>query len=141
MSQPNPRLGCLVGGCFIILWCSIAFGMAITALQWGAPFIFAMVPFGMGFFGIVVFLAVAKSCRGAYPLPRRTRRDYVTYSGDSMEGEDTSYQREGKPSYQAPSMCPSCGADISTDEVDWVAPLKAVCPYCETVMDAVERSW
>jgi len=45
-----------------------------------------------------------------------------------------------KKTYEAPSYCPSCGAAVSTDEVDWVAPLKAVCPYCETVMDAVERS-
>ena len=140
MSLEGSRMGNVVGICFMVLWCSVAFGMGITALQWGAPFFFALVPFGMGLFGIVMCIAISKQGRMAYPLPRRKDRDYVTYSGDSMV-HDYSDARHDRRSFQAPSFCPSCGAAISTDEVDWVAPLKAVCPYCETVMDAVERTW
>ena len=123
----------------MILWCSIAFGMGIMALLWGAPIFFTLVAFGMGSFGIMICITIAKQQGASYPLPRRTRRDYVTYTGDSMSHDYSS--SSDRKSYEAPSTCPSCGVSISTDEVDWVAPLKAVCPYCETIMDAVERSW
>ncbi len=138
MSHSNTRGGCVVGVCFMFVWCSIAFGIGITALQMGAPIIFTLAPFGMGAFGIVMCITIARKGRMAYPRPRRSFRDYPTYTGDSMGVEHSPPQHE-KRSYQAPSTCPSCGASISTNEVDWVAPLKAVCPYCETVMDAVER--
>ena len=120
------------------LWCGTAFGMGYIALTAGAPIIFPLVAFGMGGFGIVMCITIARRQGTSSPLPRRSYSDQVTYTGDYRSPYS---QSTDKKSYRAPSTCPSCGAAISTDEVDWVAPLKAVCPYCETVMDAVEDSW
>lgn len=138
MSLQNNRSGMIVGFCFMLLWCGTAFGMGITALQWGAPLIFPMVAFGMGGFGIVLCVTMCRQ-QGQAGMPQGImRRDRRTYTGDYTSPYASAPDRK---EYEAPSYCPSCGAAISTDEVDWVAPLKAVCPYCETVIDAVERSW
>ncbi|MFW9806836.1 MAG: hypothetical protein ACFFFK_08915 [Candidatus Thorarchaeota archaeon] len=136
MSQQNTRAGNIVGICFMIFWCSIAFGMGITAWSWGAPPFFSLVAFGMGGFGIVICLTTFRRRSLTYPQQRSTQHDYMTYTGDYQSPHSQPVERK---SYEAPSYCPSCGASISTDEVDWVAPLKAVCPYCEAVIDAVER--
>jgi len=135
--------GKMVGICFMILWCSIAFGMGITALQWGAPFIFVLAPFGMGLFGVVFCIALA---RGGMPPMARTVRlrrysdEYVTHTGDSFGREYTPPREKRKSIYQVPSVCPSCGAAISTESVDWVGPLEAQCPYCMATFDAEERT-
>lgn len=42
---------------FMVLWCSVAFGMGITAISMGAPTIFGMVPFGMGIVGVVMIFS------------------------------------------------------------------------------------
>ena len=108
------------------------------ALSWGAPIFFPLVAFGMGGFGVVMAITIARQQGSARSSPRTTyTTDQVTYTGDYRSPYAHTPE---KKSYKAPSYCPSCGAAISTDEVDWVAPLKAVCPYCETVMDAVEDS-
>jgi hypothetical protein len=138
MSQQNTRSGTIVGVCFMILWCGTAFGMGITAWQWGAPIIFPLVTFGMGGFGIVLCVAICRQQSQASQQLQSTPRDYMTYTGDYQSPYTHSSERK---SYEAPSHCPSCGAAISTDEVDWVAPLKAVCPYCESVIDAIESPW
>lgn len=138
MSLQNTRAGNIVGICFMILWCSIAFGMGITAWSWGAPIFFPLVAFGMGGFGIVLCFTAFRRQNLTYPHQRRAQYDQMTYTGDYQSPYSGSAERK---SYEAPSHCPSCGASISTDEVDWVAPLKAVCPYCESVIDAVERDW
>ncbi|MHA1769501.1 MAG: hypothetical protein ACTSV3_06565 [Candidatus Thorarchaeota archaeon] len=35
-----------------------------------------------------------------------------------------------------PLKCPSCGADVSPENVDWVGPLEAKCAYCGATMRA-----
>ena len=35
---------------------------------------------------------------------------------------------------QLPGSCPKCGAPVHSDEVDWIDPRSAECPYCGTVL-------
>lgn len=35
-----------------------------------------------------------------------------------------------------PLKCPSCGAEVSHESVDWVGPLEAQCSYCSSTMRA-----
>lgn len=35
-----------------------------------------------------------------------------------------------------PERCPSCGASISQEGIDWVGPLEAKCTYCGGVLRA-----
>jgi len=42
--------------------------------------------------------------------------------------------------YGPPTECPSCGAQLSEENVDWVGPLRLQCPYCGATIDAVKRT-
>jgi predicted Zn-ribbon and HTH transcriptional regulator len=140
----DSKAGNIVGICFMVLWCTIAFGMGITSLQWGAPFLFVLAPFGMGIFGIVVCLAgflTQRKKQQQEPEIGRYHSESIVYTGDySLRTENQSQGRGRKSIYQIPSQCPSCGAAISTEEVDWVGPLQAKCPYCNATIDAAERT-
>ena len=136
----DSKAGNIIGICFMVLWCSMAFGMGITALQWGAPFLFVLAPFGMGIFGIVVCLAGFLSQRKKQQQPeiRRYSSESIVYTGDySLQPEPKSQNQ--KKVYMVPSHCPSCSVSINTEEIDWVGPLQAKCPNCGGVIDAEER--
>jgi len=38
-----------------------------------------------------------------------------------------------------PAECPKCDAPLRYDEVEWVGPRRAACPYCGQTVDLVER--
>lgn len=52
------------------------------------------------------------------------------FSREQLEGEVRSTQEMG----QLPARCPSCYAPLRTDEVVWIEPGRAECPYCGTVV-------
>jgi hypothetical protein len=134
--------GRIVTICFFILWCGIAFAMGIFAYQAGAPIIFPIFASAMGVFGILFCLRVNKQMGQKKPLRKRPvygyGDEYVTVTGDSRDSNLRPHGRE-KSVYQAPSLCTSCGASLSTDDVDWVGPLQLQCPYCNATIDAKER--
>ncbi|MFO7836942.1 MAG: hypothetical protein R6V83_09815 [Candidatus Thorarchaeota archaeon] len=97
--------------------------------------------FFFGFFGmfalfpiifIIIFIAVlVKMCRGmsqgisgvtvqppAFVIPEKRRRDSTRSDGSSMQ------------TVRLPERCPSCGASLSHETIDWVGPLEAKCSYC-----------
>jgi hypothetical protein len=41
---------------------------------------------------------------------------------------------ENSPRVQLPTNCPSCGAPIRSDQVDWVDQATAECPYCGSLV-------
>jgi hypothetical protein len=42
-----------------------------------------------------------------------------------------------QPRGHLPSTCPQCGGPLRTDEVDWIDPASAECPYCGSVVATV----
>ncbi len=146
------KLGCL---CFLVILCTMTFWMGFMWLQisqlGGMPFFIALVPFGMGFLGILGFISQIRSWRNPSP-------PQVLYQSESWTGDPpprTSYQSEPlgytgdyvvdvkshkpKPVYRLPPQCPSCNADISSEDVGWVGPLQARCPYCFKTIDLDEH--
>ena len=43
--------------------------------------------------------------------------------------------------YQVPNKCPECGGSLSNEEVDWVGPLQAKCPFCRTTVEAQPKEF
>jgi hypothetical protein len=123
----------------MIFWCAVAFGMGFMTLQFGAPIFVSLMPFGMGVLGIILFIAMLTSRPQRQQIDRISYDGYTTYSGDSMGPAYAPVRSEERTLYQVPSRCPSCGASISTEEVDWVGPLQARCPYCSATMDVEKR--
>ena len=52
------------------------------------------------------------------------------------EGRSTVVKVDRRIIYQVPKKCPECGGSLSNEEVDWVGPLQAKCPYCRTTIEA-----
>jgi hypothetical protein len=40
-----------------------------------------------------------------------------------------------------PAECPKCDAPLRYDEVEWVGPRRAACPYCGQTVDLVEQEF
>lgn len=139
----DSKVGYAVGICFMTLWCTIAFGMGISALQMGTPFLLVLVPFGMGVFGIVICIAGVVSQRRRQQKQSEIRRysgESIVYTGDYQLHPEPKPQNQKKV-YMVPSHCPSCGESINTEEIDWVGPLQAKCPNCGGAIDAEERTF
>jgi hypothetical protein len=123
------------GGWIIGVW-----AMGLFALQMGAPIIFPLFAFGMGCIPILFFAFVCRSKKKFEQQVgiQRYRDDTIVYTGDyQLDSEPES--KEPEKVYLIPAECPTCLKPISDDVVDWVGPLKAKCPYCETIIEAKEK--
>lgn len=47
--------------------------------------------------------------------------------------------REKSYIHEPPDVCPNCKAAISSEEVEWVGPLTARCPYCGASLKTQKR--
>ncbi|MFW9849071.1 MAG: hypothetical protein ACFFF4_08020 [Candidatus Thorarchaeota archaeon] len=56
-----------------------------------------------------------------------------TYESDSEEGI---YLSGTEDQYQFPKKCPYCGAVLKLDKVQWVDSVTALCPNCESAIQA-----
>lgn len=137
MSGPG-NSGKMVGVCFLTFFAFVTVSMGFTALSWGAPVIFAIVPFGMAGFAVVMMIAVLRG--GPRPPGPHSGADFVPPARQEPTVRYRPSPEQRKVVYQAPSECPKCGASLSSEKVDWVGPLQMVCPYCNATIDAVERS-
>jgi predicted RNA-binding Zn-ribbon protein involved in translation (DUF1610 family) len=121
--------------CFQILWTSIALGIGILIISFNPDAIlilFSLIPFGMGFLGILNIIYIIKSWNDPMKTSVGNLRSHTI--------RPNSVSRQ-KSVYRTPPICPSCGADINTETVDWVGPLQAKCPYCGATVDADERKF
>jgi hypothetical protein len=70
----------------------------------------------------------------------RYRDETMIYTGD-YEIDSKPETKEPEKVYLIPAECPSCNKPISSEQVDWVGPLKAKCPYCEAIIKAKEKTF
>lgn len=47
--------------------------------------------------------------------------------------------REKSYIHEPPDVCPNCKAAISNEDVEWVGPLSARCPYCGATLKTQKR--
>lgn len=137
--------------CFSTIWCTITFGIGILFLQIAQssenppPILFLIITtvicFGLGFFVLVLCVSEVRSGeKQETPAITRHHSEDIASSRDySITPEPVVQIRYEKSIYQMPTKCPSCGAAISTEEVDWVGPLQAKCPYCNATVDSQEK--
>jgi hypothetical protein len=96
-----------------------------------------MVMAAIGFFMCIAVLA--GSSRTTRPVDVGSGYSIST-TGDAMYADRRAQPiRRSKVIFQVPTQCPSCGAPLSSENIDWVGPLQAQCPYCFATVDASER--
>ncbi len=147
MESDHSGKGKVVIVCFMIMWVGTALSMGLFLFP--QPFFlpFGFVPFIMAAVGIVFCFAALRANSNTTRTRRRVGSGYsISTTGDAMyrdrESRSPSYQRPSKRIvYQIPSRCPSCGAALNSEQVDWVGPLQAQCPYCLTTIEASERDF
>ncbi|NHI83944.1 MAG: hypothetical protein EAX81_06555 [Candidatus Thorarchaeota archaeon] len=125
--------------CFFTIWIGTVLGFGVFAIP-SMPFPFSLIPIGMAIFGFILCIGVlTSSSRTAEPVGVGSGYSIST-TGDAMYADRRrSYSPRRKVVFQVPPMCPSCGAPLSTESVEWVGPLECQCPYCFATVEAEER--
>ena len=83
---------------------------------------------------IVFVIIVFTVCRGGARVASGVARSFTMEAPsfvipDRHRGETRSDGSE-MTTVRLPTKCPSCGAAISQEGIDWVGPLEAKCSYC-----------
>ena len=125
--------------CFFTIWIGGVLGFGVFAVP-GMPFPFSLIPIGMAAFGFIFCIAVlAGGSRATRPVGVGAGYSIST-TGDAMYADrSTSYSPRRRVVFQVPPKCPSCGAPLSAESVEWVGPLECQCPYCFATVEAKER--
>jgi len=83
----------------------------------------------------VIFIGIAVTvCRGGMGIARGVARGFTMEAPpfvipDRHRGKTRSDGSE-MTTVRLPDKCPSCGAAISQEDIDWTGPLEAKCNYC-----------
>jgi len=72
------------------------------------------------------------------PTVYRYRDETIIYTGDYVIHEE-SEDKKKKKFYTIPTECPTCNHSLSTNEIEWIGPLQAKCPYCGGTIEAEVR--
>ncbi len=84
---------------------------------------------------VVIFVVVIFTvCRGSAGIARSVSRGFTMEAPafvipERHRGQTRSDGTE-MTTVRLPEKCPSCGAAISQEGIDWVGPLEAKCSYC-----------
>ena len=83
---------------------------------------------------IVFVIVIVTVCRGGARVASGVARSFTMEAPsfvipDRHRGETRSDGSE-MTTVRLPTKCPSCGAAISQEGIDWVGPLEAKCSYC-----------
>jgi hypothetical protein len=88
---------------------------------------------------ILCVFAIRRSRRNI-TTPRRTESILVDAPihaiPDYHEGSVQTHGSRRTTTVRLPVECPSCGAQVSHESVDWVGPLEAQCSYCNATIRA-----
>ena len=114
MSDEQTSLDCIIPVCFLIMFSSIAIMAG---------------PFGL----MMVIFAVLVFINGYQKQQAKRSKAESEVKADSGPSVVTVDRRIV---YQVPTTCPECGGSLSNEDVDWVGPLQAKCPYCRTTIEA-----
>jgi hypothetical protein len=95
---------------------------------------------------VILLVTFAPICIGALVNYRKGRRGSDIHESIAIEAPihvipdkyQERVQRHGSEmtTVRLPLKCPSCGAEVSHEGVDWVGPLEAKCNYCGGTMRA-----
>ncbi|TFG34082.1 hypothetical protein EU527_05210 [Candidatus Thorarchaeota archaeon] len=84
---------------------------------------------------VVVFVIIAFTvCRGGMGIARSVSRGFTVDAPSFVIPNRYRGERRSDGSQMTtvrlPERCPSCGATISQEGIDWTGPLEAKCSYC-----------
>ena len=122
MSSEDPKLDDGAKVCFLL----ILFG------------VWSFISLLMGPFGIPLLILAALFFVNAMKQKETKStgsRDDLNH-GTATGERPTIVQVDRRIVYQVPSKCPECGGSLRNEEVDWVGPLQAKCPFCRTTVEA-----
>jgi hypothetical protein len=92
---------------------------------------FVIIPIIFVVIVIVVFVTV---CRGGARIAGNVARGFTMEAPAFVIPEQHRGQTRSDGSQMTtvrlPERCPSCGASISQEGIDWIGPLEAKCTYC-----------
>jgi endogenous inhibitor of DNA gyrase (YacG/DUF329 family) len=118
VSSEESNLECVLAICFLTIWSSIALMMG---------------PFGLLFivFAVLVFAnGYKKKQEKKMQISQEPAFAERTHERSAIVTVDR------RVIYNVPRKCPECGGSINNEDVDWVGPLQAKCPYCQTTIEA-----
>lgn len=150
MEHQNTAAGKAVAVCFLAIWIMVAIFMGSMFL--GMPlmsdgfFIVILIPFAMAAFGVVLCIAIAKGNTGVARARRMGSGYSISTTGDAMYSDSHgttvhSPESSRRVVFEIPRECPSCGASLNSEQVEWIGPLQAQCPYCLATIEAAERDF
>ena len=110
--------------------------------NFGPPRIIILFPIGMCAIPLIVCIGLFRAQRKQRNLPKvkSYSDETMVYTGDYEIHSKIMSQGNDKV-YWIPKQCPSCNASISDSMVDWIGPLKAICPFCEATIKAEEKTF
>jgi len=86
-------------------------------------------------FFIVIFIIIAVTvCRSGARVAGNVARGFTMnappFAIPERQRGQTRADGTEMTTVRLPERCPSCGASISQESIDWVGPLEAKCTYC-----------
>ncbi|MFX1578827.1 MAG: hypothetical protein ACFFBJ_04210 [Promethearchaeota archaeon] len=89
---------------------------------------------------IIIIIVVVNICRAGSSVASNVVRGFTVEAPSFViperhRGRTRSDGTEMK-TVRLPERCPSCGAAVSQEGIDWVGPLEAKCSYCGATLRA-----
>ena len=91
----------------------------------------------------VIFIPICIGCIVSTRSERKGRESYESITGEApihvipdKHQESFRFDDSKTTTVRLPLKCPSCGAEVSFEGIDWVGPLEAKCGYCGGTMRA-----